>query len=122
MEDKEIKDLGFELAHIGINQENAAEAEKTAELLCALFGFSARETDGSVFVNEQFEIMKHPFLGKMGHVAIRTSDPDRARAYLEGKGVAFREDTAGYGPDGRLNAIYFRDDIGGFAFHLLRKK
>lgn len=122
MDTIDVKNLGFEMAHIGINQENVEEAKKTVALLGALFGFESRETDGSFFVNEQFEVMKKPFLGKLGHVAIRTTDPDKARAYLESRGVAFNESTANYGPDGELNTIYFQDDIAGFAFHLVRKK
>ena len=31
--------LGFELGHVGINCQNAAQAEQTAKALCALFGF-----------------------------------------------------------------------------------
>ena len=122
MEMIDLKELGFEMAHIGINQGNAEEASKTAALLSTLFGFSTRETDGSVFVNEQFEVMKSPFLGKNGHVAIRTNDPDKAKAYLESRGIVFNESTANRGPDGRLNTIYFKDEIAGFAFHLVRRK
>ena len=118
----EAKDFNFEMAHIGINQENAEEAKKTAALLNALFGFPTRETDGSIFVNEQFEVMKSPFLGKLGHIAIRTDDPEKARKYLEQKGIKFNESTANYGPDGKLNTIYFAEDIAGFAFHLVRRK
>ena len=46
-----VKELGFELAHVGINQENAVEAKATADLLCDLFGFSPRETEGSFFTD-----------------------------------------------------------------------
>lgn len=113
--------LGFELAHIGINQADAAESKATAELLCALFGFAPRETEGSWFVNEQFEVMKKPFRGERGHIAVRTNDAAAARAYLEEKGVAFDESTAGYDEQGRLKVIYTRDDIAGFAFHLAQK-
>lgn len=122
MDTIDVKELGFEMAHIGINQENAEEAKATVALLSSLFGFTSRETDGSIFVNEQFEVMKKPFLGKLGHVAIRTTDPEKARTYLEGRGVAFNESTANYGPAGELNTIYFQEDIAGFAFHLVRKK
>lgn len=117
----DVKELGFELAHIGVNQTDAAEAGKTVETLCTLFGFDSRETDGSFFVNEQFEIMKMPFLGRLGHVAIRTSDIDKAMEYLKGKGVAFDDSTANRGPDGKLRAIYFAEDIAGFRFHLAQK-
>ena len=79
----DVKELGFALAHIGINQADAAEAKRTVDTLCALFGFESRETDGSYFVGkDEFEVMKMPFLGRLGHVAIYTDDAVKAKAYL----------------------------------------
>lgn len=118
----DVKELGFALAHIGINQADAAEAKRTVDTLCALFGFESRETDGSYFVGrDEFEVMKMPFLGRLGHVAIYTSDAVKAKEYLETKGVFCDESTASYGPDGRLMAIYFKEEIAGFAFHLKQR-
>ncbi|MVB11975.1 hypothetical protein CAFE_27040 [Caprobacter fermentans] len=116
------KDFGFEVAHIGINQDNEEEAKKTAQLLCNLFGFESRNTPGSIFANEQFEIMKTKFLGRYGHIAIRTTDINRAKEYLESKGIAFNEESASRNEKGNLGAIYFQNEIAGFAFHLLQKK
>ncbi len=116
------KDLGFELLHIGINQADAAESASTMDILTSLFGFDSRETNGSWFINEQFEIMKMPFRGRLGHIAVGTSDAAAARSYLESKGIAFEESTASYNAEGKLQVIYFRDDIAGFAFHLSQKK
>ncbi|MEG2421180.1 MAG: VOC family protein [Oscillospiraceae bacterium] len=114
----ERTELQFSLGHVGINQQDDGEAKKTVALLGELFGFPARETDGSYFVNDQFEVMKMPFLGKMGHVAILTADVAKAKTYLEGKGIAFNESTANRNDEGKLMAIYFQDEIAGFAFHL----
>lgn len=118
----DIKELGFELVHVGINQENQEEAKKTVELLSTLFGFPCRETPGSWFVNDQFEVMKSPFLGKNGHIAIAVNDSQAAYTYLKSQGVEFNEESAVYLPDGRLNVIYLKDEIAGFAFHLVQKK
>ena len=49
------KELNFQLAHLGINQADAAEGAATAALLSSLFGWEQRDTPGSIFVNEQFE-------------------------------------------------------------------
>ena len=117
----DVKDLGFQLGHIGINQADAEEAKRTAALMAELFGFPLRETDGSIFANEQFEIMKMPFRGKMGHFSILTDDAAAARAYLESKGIVFDESSASYDENGKLKIVYARDDIGGFAFHLAQK-
>ena len=116
------KDLGFELVHVGINQPDNEEAMKTVHLLSSLFGFDYRETPGSWFVNDQFEVLKMPFLGKNGHIAIAANDSQAAYEYLKSQGVEFNEESAGYLPDGRLNTIYLKDDIAGFAFHLVQKK
>ncbi len=121
METINVSQLGFEMGHIGINQRDAPQAEQTARLLATLFGFPVRDTPGSIFVNEQFEVLKKPFLGELGHISIRTVDVEKAKAYLEEKGVAFNESTANYGPDGKLNIVYLQQEIGGFAFHLARK-
>ncbi len=116
------QELGFELAHIGINQNSAEEAQKTVKVLSALFGFSTRETEGAYFVNEQFEVIKKPFLGKHGHIGIRTNDALAARNYLESKGIVFNQNTATYDANGRLILIYFQEEIAGFAVHIVQKK
>lgn len=118
----DVKELGFELAHIGINQKDAAEGKATAELLCGLFGFPCRETEGSYFVGkDEFEVMKKPFLGELGHIAIRTNNTEKAMAYLKEKGIEFDLSTAGKGPDGEIRVIYFAKDIAGFRIHLTQK-
>lgn len=117
----DVKELGFELAHVGINQGNIEEARTTAALLADLFGFSIRETEGSFFTDDYFEVMKKPYLGRLGHVAIRTNDIEKAMAYLKTKGISFDESTAGRGPDGAIRVIYFAEDIAGFRFHLTQK-
>lgn len=121
MDQIDVKELEFEVAHIGINQENESEAKKTAQLLTDLFGFSQRDTAGSIFVNDQFEVMKTNYLGRNGHVAIRTKNIELAKTYLESKGIAFDEQSANRNEKGNLAAIYFQDDIAGFRFHLLQK-
>lgn len=108
--------FGFELAHIGINAENEDEAKKTAALFGAMFGFPVQEGNASIFAGEkEIEIMKKPFYGKNGHIAIRTNTLPRAIAYFKARGFAFREETV------TDKAAYFADEIGGFAVHLLQK-
>lgn len=110
------KMLGFELAHIGINSENEDEAKKTAALFEAMFGFSGKEGSSSIFVGEkEIEVMKKPFYGRNGHIAIRTNTLPRAIAYFKARGFAFREETV------TDKAAYFADEIGGFAVHLLQR-
>lgn len=111
----------FSLAHIGINAENEADALKIAELFAALFSFEVKPGNSSVFAGTAVEVMKTPYLGANGHIAIGTPDVAAAQAELEARGFAFRPETAKYKADGTLNAVYLKDEIGGFAVHLVKK-
>lgn len=116
-----LKSLAFEVVHIGINCENEEEAKKTADMFGAMFGFPIKAGNSSFFASKGIEVMKSPYLGKNGHIAIGTTDVERAKEYLESLGFAFNPDTAKNHADGYLNAIYLRDEVGGFAVHLVRK-
>ena len=49
-----------------------ARAEQLALLLCKLFNLEPRHGQKSEFAGNYFECMKSPFLGKNGHIAMRT--------------------------------------------------
>ena len=112
--------LGLELRHIGINSESPENARKTAEVLGALLDEGIREGTHSVFAGNAFELMKEPSFGTCGHIAIACNDLMRARWYLERRGFNFDERSAKE-KAGKVVAIYFRNEIGGFAVHLLQK-
>ena len=112
----------FSLAHVGINAQNAEEALRTAELFGALFGFEVKAGNSSVFAGSGVEVMKEPYKGTHGHIAIGTSNVAEAQRELEAKGFAFDPYTAKYLADGTLNAIYLTDEICGFAIHLVGKQ
>lgn len=112
--------LGFELAHIGINCENEAEAEKTADAFEGLFGFAKKVGNSSVFAGTAVEAMKSKYLGEKGHIAIATNSVIRAKNYLEMMGYKFNEESAKFKGD-KMTAIYLADEIGGFAVHLVQK-
>ena len=108
--------LGFEVKHIGINTENAKEAMKAAKLFELMFGFDVAEGNSSIFCGSRaIEIMKKQYLGKNGHIAIGTNTLPRAIAYFKSRGFEFNEETAS------PKAIYFKDEIAGFAVHLVQK-
>ncbi len=113
--------LGFKLAHIGINCENADEAKKNAFLIEKMFGMTSKEGNSSIFTDGQFEFMKKKYLGKNGHIAISTNFIDRAVDYFKRQGFKFNEESASYNEKGGLKAIYFADDFFGFAIHLVQK-
>lgn len=113
--------LGFELAHVGLNASNEDEANTVADGFASLFGFAKKVGNSSIFTGTAVEVMKTPYLGEKGHIAIRTNFIDRAVYYLESQGVAFRKDSAKLDAKGNLAAIYLEQELGGFAVHLVQK-
>ena len=116
-----IDGFGFEFAHIGINCADETEAEAVAKFFCALFGFEYLPAANSIFSGDGIETMKSPYYGKHGHIAIRSSQMERAVDYLKSKGVAMHDGSAKFDEKG-LIAIYLEREIAGFAVHLLRSE
>ncbi len=116
------KMLGLEFAHIGINLENKEEAEKSAKLFELMFGMPIRETSKSYFAGDAFEFMMSNGRGKCGHIGIKTHFVDRAIAYFERIGFEFDMSTAAYDEkSGKPKFVYFKDEVAGFAIHLVQK-
>lgn len=112
--------LGFELKHVGINASSAEEADGVAGAFAKLFGFEKKTGNSSVFAGGAVEVMKAPYLGAHGHIAIGTNYIDRAVYHMELQGFEFDPETAKY-KDGKLTAIYLKGELGGFAVHLVQK-
>ncbi len=112
--------LGFQLVHLGINENSPEEALKSADQLSQVFNFPVKEGNSSIFVGEGFELMKKKYLGKHGHIAIATNDIQRAISYLNRKGINTLKETAKES-NGKIKAIYLDLDISGFAIHLMQK-
>lgn len=112
--------LGLELKHIGVNSGNPEQAMRDAQALAKLLGWPIKDGNSSVFAGTGFEFMKKPFRGTHGHIALATNSITRARWHMEQRGYAFDDESAGF-KDGKMVAIYFKDEIAGFAFHLLQK-
>lgn len=112
--------LGYEMVHVGINTENDEESLKVVDGFNKAFGFEAKLGGGSNFAGPGVEVMKSMYLGKNGHMAIRTNKIEAAVADLLSKGYKLNMETAKY-KGTRLNTVYLQDDIGGFACHLIQK-
>ena len=112
--------LGFEFAHLGINEEDKDKAFNSANLLSHFFYFPIKEGTSSIFAGSGFEVIKNKFLGEHGHMAIATNDIHRAIAYLKTKGVSILPETAKE-DKGKLKAVYLDQEVSGFAIHLLQK-
>ena len=112
--------LGFEVAHIGLNCEDAEVASAVCEKLNEAFALTVKDGNSSMFASGGIEVMKSMYLGKNGHIAIRTNSVPLAIAELAKKGFVCDMTTAKY-KGGRMVAVYLKDEIGGFAVHLLQK-
>lgn len=113
--------LGFELAHIGINGQDAESAKQVAKLICGLFGFPVKEGNSSAFAGAGIEITYTPGRGANGHIAIGTLSIARAKEHLTRQGVLFDGESVKVNKAGKPVAIYLREEIAGFAIHLLQK-
>jgi 2-dehydro-3-deoxyphosphogluconate aldolase/(4S)-4-hydroxy-2-oxoglutarate aldolase len=113
--------LGFHMAHIGINSENETAALKAAEHFSFLFDFHVNIGASSIYSSEGIEILKMPSFGKNGHIGIGCNSVLRAKAFLERAGVEFIDESAKSDGKGNLRVIYIREEICGFAVHLVQK-
>lgn len=113
--------MGFSIHHVGINCADEAEAERTAKTLCAIFGLAYKPGNSSIFAGTAVECMKQPYLGEKGHIAIGTHNVDRAMYHLGRLGVEFDETTRKADAKGKTKAIYFKNQLSGFAIHLVQK-
>jgi 2-dehydro-3-deoxyphosphogluconate aldolase/(4S)-4-hydroxy-2-oxoglutarate aldolase len=112
--------LGFEVAHVGIHEDDEDGAHRSAERLSQLFFFPLREEERCVYAGAGCEIMKVPASDRLGHIAIATNSIERAVAYLRRKGVTVRPETENR-RDGKLTSVYLDEMVSGFALHLLQK-
>lgn len=113
--------LGFDLKHVGINNETKEDGISVAQKFEKLFGFTKKEGNSSAFAGTPIEAMFKMGYGTHGHLAISTNSVPRAYAYLKRNGVEFLEETKTYDEKGKLKFVYLKDEIGGFAVHLVTK-
>lgn len=112
--------MGFEFAHVGINCADGDEAMAVCTDFQKIFGFEIKTGSSSNFASSGVEVMKSMYLGKNGHLAVRTNKIEAAIADLEKRGFAVDMDTAKYKGE-HMIAVYLKNEVGGFAVHLLQK-
>ncbi|EMS69004.1 hypothetical protein [Ruminiclostridium cellobioparum] len=111
------KILDLKLIHIGINSKNEGEAGEITRQYGSLLNLPVKDTRDSFFVGTLIEVMKHPFLGKNGHIALGTGNIHLAVSYYHALGYEFNFDTAVYNASKELVLIYLKEEYGGFALH-----
>ncbi len=113
--------LGFELAHIGINGDSEEDAGEKAEAISRIFRMSPRYMNSAVFSGKAVEVTKSNGLGTHGHIGFFTNSISRAIAYFEAMGIALNEEGTKYNKNGEITCVYLKDEIGGFALHVVEK-
>lgn len=112
---------GFELRHVGINEPDEDAANADTKRLCDIFGLEFKPGNSSNFAGLPFELMKYPYLGTHGHIAMATNSVDRAVAFVKRMGINTLIDTEKRDKDGELTVVYLDIEIGGFALHFIKK-
>jgi 2-dehydro-3-deoxyphosphogluconate aldolase/(4S)-4-hydroxy-2-oxoglutarate aldolase len=112
--------LGFEFAHIGINQANRDASLADVDRFNQAFHFPTKVGSSSNMASDAIEVTNEPYLGTHGHLAIRTNNIQRAMHYLTKRGFEIDETTAKFKGSAMI-AIYLKGEFGGFAVHLLQK-
>lgn len=115
-----LKMLDIKLRHIGINSASEEEAVCTAERFSSMTGGAVKDGNKSLFAGTEFEVMKFMGMGKCGHIALSVTDVDRAVTFFKSQGFEFDDASATYSDDGKRKFIYFKDEVGGFAVHLVK--
>ncbi len=115
-----LKMLDIKFRHLGINSANEEEAVCTSERFSAMTGGAISDGGKSLFAGPEFEVMKFMGMGKCGHIALSVTDVDRAVTFFTSQGFEFDMDSATYTEDGKRKFIYFKDEVGGFAIHLVK--
>lgn len=113
------KVLGMELLHVGINTLGEEEAVQGARFLSQLMGLPVKESADAIMVGSEFEVCKQKKPGKYGHIAVGVNNILRAIRQLSDRG--YEIDTPLLDDKGEVKAAYLKQEVCGFALHLLRK-
>ena len=113
--------LGFQLLHVGVNNESEDAAASDSAKFAALLGEEVKPGNSSIFVGSLIEMMKAPGRGTNGHICIQTNYLARAMYHLQKRGFSFDETSFKYNAQGVLSVAYLKEEIAGFAVHFNQK-
>lgn len=113
--------LGFELAHVGLNCADKNEAMSWANDLNLRFPLGVKAGGKSTFLGSVVELMHIPCYGTHGHIGFKVNSGERAKAYFESMGLPIIEESISYDAKGQIKFFYLKDEVGGFALHIIRK-
>ncbi|MDT4762416.1 bifunctional 4-hydroxy-2-oxoglutarate aldolase/2-dehydro-3-deoxy-phosphogluconate aldolase [Sphaerochaeta sp. PS] len=110
---------GLEFAHMGLNNANAEEAEKSIGGFAAL-GMPTKRGSSSTFMSPFIEVLHKPFPGKNGHIGFRCFDIERTLVYLAKFGFTVNDKTITRDAKGIIKVCYLNEELSGFAVHLIK--
>ena len=113
--------MGFMLKHVGVNTAGAQEAEAMARQFAEIFALPYLPGGRSDFSGAIAEFCRVKFPGAAGHIGIGAYNVARAKAYLEAKGVAFRDEFAQTDQNGNPTCLYLAQEFAGFAVHIVKR-
>ena len=114
--------LGFELAHIGINNADRDQAVERAKQLAALFQMPLRIGNTSTYAGKAVEFMHTGVYGTVGHLGFFTSSASRALAYFKRNGIGIIEESVRRDERGSIWFFYLEPELFGFALHVMNRK
>ena len=114
--------LGFELAHIGINNANRDQAVERANALAALFQMPVSVGNTSTYAGTAVEFMHGGIYGTVGHLGFFTSSASRAMAYFKRNGIGIIEESVRRDERGSVWFFYLEPEVFGFALHVMNRK
>lgn len=121
MEQSPVTLFNMHVKHVGINCGNEQEARKVSEQFSRLLGLEpSRETEKAIFSAELTENMKVPGRGANGHIGFGVNDCEKAVAYFTERGTTLDRETMRFDENGKCIFVYFQEEIGGFAIHLIQ--
>jgi len=113
--------LGFELAHVGINNDTPEIAQDGARRMGEVFRMPVKVGNSSTFTAKAVEFMHTNFYGTRGHIGFFCNSLPRALAYYRNQGIAVREESIRKDASGKMVSFYLQDEINGFAVHVVRR-
>lgn len=112
--------FNMKVAHVGINAACSEESKAWAETFMRLMGLPVRETPVSYFAGELVEVMNQNGRGVHGHIGFSVNNVEKAMAYFKERGMTPIEETKKFDENGACTFVYFEEQIGGFAIHLIQ--
>ncbi len=113
--------LGFELGHVGLNCSGRDEAVRWAKDMDERFPLGVKVGGKSTFLGSAVEFMHIPYYGTHGHIGFKVNSARRAKAYFENLGLEIVPESMSYNAKGELSFFYLKEEIGGFALHVINK-